>query len=173
MRTKLIVTLATLVVLAALLTSCRRPSPPVSPLTSPLATVGTTGPSQSTLPSTVQPLAFPTSQPGFATLTGIIVLAGTQTGIQNDLYLGEALETSDPNRLVVGLDITEAPKAILDANTGAFAFHDVPPGKYALAIWQPLSAPILVEDKVAGGTLFLTLDANDNIDIGTIEVTIP
>jgi len=83
------------------------------------------------------------------------------------------IETSDPDRPMVGLDITKAPKAVLAANTGIFAFYDVPSGKYALAIWQPLGTPILVEDKMTGGTLFLTLEANDNIDLGTIEVTIP
>jgi len=172
-KAKLIATLTTLVVLTMLLVGCKGPSPSVSPLISPLAPTSAIYLSQSTPPSTVQPLVFPTSQPSLATLTGILVRAGTQTSIQNDLYLGEMIETSDPNHPMVGLDTTEAPKAVLDTNTGAFAFYDVPPGKYALAIWQPLGAPILIEDKVTGGTLFLTLEAKDHIDLGTIEVTIP
>lgn len=170
MKAKTMVTSATLALLATLLMSCQGSSPPVSPVnTSPLLTTVATDLST----PIAQPLVFPTSRPGFATLTGVALRADIQTSIQNDLFLGEVIETTDPNQPIVGLDTTEAPKAILDPSTGAFAFYDVPPGRYALVILQPLGAPILVQDKVTGGTLFLTLEANDNIALGTIEVAIP
>lgn len=169
---KIVVTLVALTLLATLLMGCQESSSFMSPVsTSPLPSIVATDLSRPT--PTAQPLVFPTSRPGFATLTGIALRADTRTSIQNDLFLGEVIETTDPNRPIVGLDTTEAPKAILDPNTGAFVFYDVPPGRYALVIWQPLGAPILVEDKVAGGTLLLTLEPDDNITLGTIEAAIP
>lgn len=151
------------------------PSPASSPLkanTSPVptATVAETSESE----SDAQKLVFPTSQPGLATVTGSISRQGSEANLEKiELYLGEVIETSDPKRPVVGLDKAIAPKAILDVNTGDFAFYNVPPGKYALEIVRPLVVPILVSDPETGKTLVITLEADSDIELGSLPVTIP
>lgn len=140
-----------------------------SPVNSPLIP-----PTAVTQPGvTVEALIVPTSQPGLATVTGVILQQDTMQSIQSDLFLGEVIDTTDPLYPIVGLDKTTAPKAMLDINTGAFAFYDVPPGRYALEIWRPVATPVLVDDPESGGTLFLTLQADDVVDLGTIYVVIP
>jgi hypothetical protein len=109
-----------------------------------------------------------------ATVTGSIRRRGSEANLEKiELYLGEVIETSDPKRPVVGLDKAIAPKAILDVNTGDFAFYDVPPGKYALEIVRPLVVPILVSDPETGKTLIITAEADSDIELGSLPVTIP
>lgn len=170
MRMKLTIIVGTVVILSMSLVGCGSKEPSPSPFASPALT----SPLPTAEPSPVAPvLVFPTSRPGLATVTGVILRADTKTSIQNELYLGEVLETTDPEQKWVGLDKAIAPRAILDSNTGAFAFYDVPPGTYALEISRPLLTPVLVTDPEAGGTMFLTIQADDNIDLGTILVVIP
>lgn len=168
MRTKLIIVVQVVVILVILLAGCKGSSPSPAPFASP-ASVMSPLPTDEPAPVPV----FPTSQPGFATVTGVILQADTRTSIQNALYLGEVLETSDPTQVWVGLDTAVAPQAILDTNTGTFWFHDVPPGKYAPEVHLPLASPILIEDPETGGTMFLTIEGDEYIDLGTILVVVP
>jgi hypothetical protein len=141
------------------------PSPDESPTEKP-------GPSQTS--AAPGDLVFPTSQPGLATVTGTLRRRGSDKGFQGmGLFLSEVIETSDPDFPMVGVNKSSDPEAMLDANTGAFAFYDVPPGKYALAITRPLLVPVLVDDAEEGGTLFVTLETDESLDLGTLPVTIP
>lgn len=167
MRVKLIVVIIVAGILSALAgCSCIAPSSLTSPVgISPLSTAES--------PLTVPTVVFPTSHPGLATITGVILRAGTKTSIQDELYLSEALETTDPEQMWVGVDKAIDPRAALDTNTGAFAFYDVSPGTYALVIMHPLSTPVLVDDPETGETMFLTVEVDDNVDLGTILVNAP
>ena len=155
-----------------------------SPLTSPRAESPvasatsdeqpTARPETSQTPSSSKDLVFPTSQPGLATVTGTLKRRGSDEGFQGmELYLSEVVETSDPNSPMVGVNKSSDPRAMLDVTTGAFAFYDVPPDKYALAITRPMLVPVLVNDPDDGGTLFLTLEADEKVDLETLPVTIP
>ena len=178
MRTNtMIIVICAALTLSMLLASCGGPGPDSISTSSPLSVPTDTSP----LPTATvlvpepspAPLVFPTSQPGFATVTGVLDIT-TQSNRQGfSLYLGKVIETSDPDRQVVGLDKTVAPLAILNIDTGAFAFYDVPPGWYALEIDRPLLVPVLVDNPEEGGTLYLTIEADDNIDLGTLPVYIP
>jgi hypothetical protein len=160
--------------------SVPQPAPTPTPSTSsPLATPASASPLPTPAPAKSEPepelpLVYPTSQPGFATVTGTLLRRGTGKGVQGySLYLGEVIPTSDPEQFVVGLDKAVAPRAILAATGGAYAFYDVPPGRYALEIDIPLGVPVLVNDPEEGGTLFLTIEGGENIDLGTLYVEVP
>jgi hypothetical protein len=187
-RAKLTIAVLCIVLpLSTLMAGCigQEPDVPIStPSTlSPLPTPASAASMDtSPLPTAVAPesepppspgLVFPTSQPGLATVTGILDIEGGSDTRGYSLYLGEVLETSDPEQLVVGLDKAMAPQAILDVDTGAFAFYDVPPGWYALEIDRPLLVPVLIDNPEGEGTLFLTIEADDDIDLGTLPVYIP
>lgn len=174
MRINLKVVILFALTLSILLVGCRRQEPDStsSPLAVPVA--GTSPLPTATVPvPEPTPLVFPTSRPGFATVTGVLDIqtSGGEWGFS--LYLGEVVETSDPNQLLVGLDKAVAPLAILDVDTGAFAFYDVPPGWYALEIDRPLLVPVLVNDPEEGGTLYLMIEADDEIDLGTLLAHLP
>jgi hypothetical protein len=146
-----------------------------SPLSTPVPDQSPTEkPEPSQTPEASKDLIFPTTQPGLATVTGTLKREGSEEGLRGiDLFLSEVVETSDPDFPMVGVNRDSDPKAILDVTTGAFAFYDVPPGDYALAITRPLLVPILVDDPEGGGTLFVTVEADDRVDLGTLPVIIP
>lgn len=131
-------------------------------------------PSQTHTPEPSTSIVFPTSQPGLATIVGTLSRRGSNEGFQGmELYLSEMIETSDPDAAVVGVNESSDPKAMLDVNSGDFAFYDVPPGRYALAITRPLLVPILVNDPGENRTLVVTPEPDETIDLGTLSVTIP
>ncbi len=168
MRVKLIKSILFVVTcLSVVNVGCKGPSPTpsVSPIgISPLATA---------VPPTVAsatPLVVPTSQPGLGTITGILLQRTTQATIPiGEIYLGEVIETTEPGMPVVGLDKATAPQAVINRDTGQFVFYDVPPGRYALDVWIPLSNYILVDDP-KGGTQFVTITAGESVELGTVWI---
>lgn len=137
----------------------------VSPLLTPIVTIDTS--------SLVEPVIIPTSQPGLATVRGVLPKAYLETIAPNyaTIYLGEWIETSDPKYPIVGLEKTTSPSALLDSNTGEFLFYDVSPGEYGVLVERPLSVPVLLNDPETGHTLYLKLEPGDIVDLGVVVLS--
>ena len=115
------------------------------------------------------PLQLEPSEIG-ATIGGVLIDEDTQQGSPESLiYLGNMkyTETGFP---VVSLDRQTAPLAILAPN-GAFIFHNIEPGEYALVFFTP-DYSFLVEDSEEM-TVFFTVEEGDVLDLGTSLVSIP
>jgi hypothetical protein len=61
------------------------------------------------------------------------------------------------------------PRATQDPATGAFVFKDVPPGKYALAIWTPVGDTI-IQKPGSDEYLLVEVKAGEITDLGTVLV---
>ncbi len=108
-----------------------------------------------------------TPVPGKAILRGRVI--AQSNFLLGELYLGKAVPTSDPNVDLVELDEKTSPKAVLNRTTGEFIFLNVEPGKYGLIAWEPMSS-ILINDPQTRHTLFITLSADQVVDVGTILI---
>jgi len=108
-----------------------------------------------------------TPAPGKAILRGRVIVK--PNFLLGELYLGKAVPTSDPNIDLVELDEKTAPRAIINRATGEFIFLNVEPGKYGLVAWGPMNS-LLVNDPQTGYTLFVTLLADQVIDVGTLII---
>jgi hypothetical protein len=126
-----------------------------------------------TIPSeSKEEIVIPTSQPGLAEISGRLPKSYVESHAPHyfEVYLGEWIESTDPDYPLVGLDKSMAPRAILDVDTGKFFFYDVPSGVYGIALSFPLSPPVLIKDTDAGHTLRLEVEVDDHINLGLVEV---
>jgi hypothetical protein len=152
----------TLIIIANIaLNACKEKALPtfVSPFPSPtLQKLIATSP----LLTPQKPTTFPTSQPGMGTVRGVLI--GMMGG---ELFLAKLLP--DEDFPLFELDVSIAPKAIVD-ESGNFIFVDVPPGRYGLVFWTPLSS-FLLNDPKTGTTLTITVKADDTVEIGEIFIS--
>lgn len=108
---------------------------------------------------------LPTPLPGKAIVRGRILTS--PTAILGELYLAKAVPTSNPDIDLLELDESQAPRALINRNTGEFAFINVAPGKYGIIAWEPMSsAPI--SDPMSKETLFIELRAGQVADLGEL-----
>ena len=149
--------------LVLLLVACDSPSPDpgVSPIISPIP-----GPGVATAA-----LEYPPPQPGLGAVVGRLV-AGSETGlgyVGGDLYLGSLIPGSDPNaQPVVAFSEGVDPKAVVYNQDGTFAFTNIVPGTYALAVWTPANSFVI---EAPGGALIeVVVRADQTTDLGTIVV---
>lgn len=134
-------------------------SPLNTPLSSPL--------SQESAPQEI----IPTPLPGKAVICGRLHLT-TPTVLVGELYLGQAVPTTDPNIELISLDEQNAPKAQIDRETWEFIFTNVDPGRYGIIVWEPTnSSPI--DDPKTGETLFIDVSPNSTINVGTLYFPSP
>jgi hypothetical protein len=154
--------MAILIIIAIIgVNSCKEKAHPtfISPLLSPtIQELVITSP----IPTPRKTIAFPTSQPGMGTVRG--VLTGMMGG---ELFLAKLLP--DEDFPLFELDVSMAPRAIVD-ESGNFIFVDVPPGRYGLVFWTPLSS-FLLNDPKTGTTLTITVRADDIVEIGEIFIS--
>jgi hypothetical protein len=143
------------------------PTPFDSPLPS-IKTVVQTSPLSPTQPAPT-PVVIPTSQPGYGTVRGTLVIAPEASVVVGEMFLAEAVKTSDPNIKMPALDIEHSPRAVFQRRTGEFVFVDVPPGEYGLIAWEPFSS-ILVNDPKTGNTLFILVEPDRVIELGELGV---
>jgi hypothetical protein len=104
-----------------------------------------------------------TPSPGMGIVHGILTLGG-EVAPGETLYLAPMIVTGEEIS-VAGLDTNTAPRAETDV-TGAFAFVDVPPGAYALAIISPVG-PVIVPGP-GGNEITVEVQAGEAADLGTI-----
>lgn len=157
-RWYLVIFLASIAMTSAMISACERGGLPIftSPPITPTIVMISPPP---TLPTTA---AFPTSQPGMGTVRGVLVRM-----VGGDLYLAKLLP--DDEFPLFELEMNVSPKAIIN-ETGEFIFINVPPGRYGLVFWTPLNS-FLIKDTEAGTTLVITVEADELINIGEIDVS--
>jgi len=148
-------------VLAITLAACT-PQSTISPLNTPLSSPL----SQESIPQDI-----PTPSPGKAVIYGKLHLT-SPTVLVGELYLGQAVPTTDPNIELISLDEQSAPKAQIDRETWEFIFTDVNPGRYSIIVWEPMnSSPI--DDPRTGETLFIDVSPDSIINVGTLYFPSP
>jgi len=139
------------------------PAAPETDTVSPLPTATT----QATIePATEVPVAPQdlTPRPGMGIVQGTLTLGG-EVGEGETLYLAPIVVTGE-SMSVAGLDTNTAPRTETDA-TGAFAFLDVPPGEYALALVGPIG-PVIVPGP-DGDEITVVVQAGEISDLGAID----
>ncbi len=148
------------ILMLALLTACN-PQTGVSPLTSPV---------QPTATPTTAPLV-PKPAPGTAVVTGVMNIEHTdQPMIGVELYLGQHIGAT-PDTPMYALEPDSAPYAMTD-DRGRFVFKDVPPGRYAIVVWNPFNS-FLARNPATGVELVLDLKPDQVYDVGTLFEPLP
>jgi len=139
------------------------PAAPETDTVSPLPTATTQATSE---PATEVPVASEdlTPRPGMGIVQGTLTLGG-EVGQGETLYLAPIVVTGE-SMSVAGLDTNTAPRTETDA-TGAFAFLDVPPGEYALALVGPIG-PVIVPGP-DGDEITVVVQAGEISDLGAID----
>jgi hypothetical protein len=98
---------------------------------------------------------------------GVLVKPGTDEPMSDQIvYLGGIVYSDKQKMPFVSLDQSASPRTATD-DVGRFVFEDVPPGKYGLIVWTPVSSD-LVSDPRTGETLILDVRAGDTIDVGAV-----
>lgn len=120
-------------------------------------------------PPAITEVIVPTPRQEYGIVRGRIMVESNVNMVIGELFLAESVQTSDPNIRVPALDIDHAPKAYFQRQTGDFIFTDVPPGTYGLVVWEPFNS-FLVDDPETGGTLFISVKANDILDLGELSL---
>ena len=86
------------------------------------------------------------------------------------LYLAKMLESSSEGMSVAALDATTDPRVTTDA-AGEFAFVNVPPESYALALLVP-TGPALITDAETEKEVIFSVEAGETVDLGPVYVQI-
>lgn len=112
-------------------------------------------------PATASPDLTPSADRGI--VQGTLKIGGELAKGQT-LYL-VPIVASGESMSVAGLDTNTAPRAETDT-TGAFAFLNVPPGEYALAVVGPVG-PVIVPGP-DGDEITVMVQAGETTDLGSI-----
>ena len=91
------------------------------------------------------------------------------TVLLGELFLAEAVPTSNPDVDLLQLDEKSSPRASINRSTGEFIFLDIEPGKYGLIVWEPMSSTP-INDPGTGQTFFIELRADQVADVGTLNI---
>jgi hypothetical protein len=85
------------------------------------------------------------------------------------LYLARTIESDQGDMPpIIAFSESEDPVSTQD-KAGAFMFVDVPPGKYALAIWSPLTSTI-IQSPDSEDYLVFEVKAGETTDLGIIAI---
>jgi hypothetical protein len=145
-------------------------APTISPIVSPLGS-----PLENTLPTSDNvddsPPSFPSPSAGLAVISGrIIDLATNNRPDESVIYLGD-VQQLDTGKPVVSLNQKQDQYAI-PAENGWFAFSEVPPGDYGVILFTP-DVSFLLDDPDGSGSLIIDVEADEELKLGTIKVSIP
>jgi len=144
-----------------LLTGCKA-QPGVSPLNSPFQPTATPAPTAS---------ALPRPAPGTGVVGGILKIEHTDQPMQGvELYLGQHIGAT-PDTPMYSMDPSSAPHAITDEQ-GHFVFKDVPPGRYAIVVWNPFNS-FLARDPATGLELIVEVKPDQVYEVGTLFEPLP
>ena len=115
------------------------------------------------LPTTMEPYIFRTSQPGTATLHGnLVVLDPTMLPAQNDAIYLVPIDQDNPGVLTIPqFTEGEVPQADVDEHTGEFMFTDIQTGRYIVMVVTMGGAQIPVH----------TMDESHNLVVIKVDET--
>jgi len=100
----------------------------------------------------------------------IIDLQTQQAPLEGTVYLGNVVSL-DNGRPIVRLDRKTASFAI-PAQDGRFIFGEIKPGKYGLVLDTP-DISFLIDNSKDGKSLLFTVEPDQILDLGRIEVLMP
>jgi len=132
----------------------------------PFQTLGESPPANST------PIPFegiPTPSQTTSVISGFLMHPGP--GAEPyiaELYLGRAIEAQQPGfEPLISFSRDTDASAIQDPQTGMFYFADVPPGKFALIVWNPINSYVF---KTMDSDEILLIEVNEGelIDLGEL-----
>lgn len=129
----------------------------ISTLQSPLQPVGLSEPAITPVP---QPA------PGTGIIVGVIKIEHTDqpmTGVE--LYLARHIG-STPDTPMYSLEPDSAPRATV-ADNGQFIFKNVPPGRYAIVVWNPFNS-FMVRNPATGLELVIDVQPDQVYNVGTL-----
>lgn len=139
-----------------ILVSCW-PGTQVSPLNSPLQPTGWSE------PTLVPP---PKPAPGTGVIIGVIKVEHTNQPMAGvELYLARHIGAT-PDTPMYSMEPGSAPRAIVGDN-GQFMFKDVPPGRYAIVVWNPMNS-FLARDPATGRELVIDVQPDQVYNVGTL-----
>jgi hypothetical protein len=117
------------------------------------------------LPTTMEPYIFRTSQPGTATLHGILVVLDPSMAPAHDdaIYLVPIDQDSPGVSAIPQFTKGEVPQADVDERTGEFMFTDIKAGRYVVVVVTMGGAQIPVR----------TMDESRNLVVVKVDETFP
>jgi hypothetical protein len=134
-----------------------KPNAQNSPLNSPLQPFSTPMP---------MPVQLPRPAPGTGVIGGVLKIEHTdQPMVGVDLYLARNIGVTKDTP-IYNLEPDSAPHAIT-GDDGRFVFKDVPPGRYAIVIWNPFNS-FLARDPATGLEMVIDVEPDQVYDIGTL-----
>lgn len=109
---------------------------------------------------------LPRPKPGTGIIVGVMKIRHTdQPMVGVELYLARHIGVT-PDTPLYTMELDNAPHAITDAN-GRFIFKDVPPGRYAIVIWNPISS-FLVRNPATGLELVIDVQPDQIHNLGVL-----
>lgn len=109
--------------------------------------------------------------PGTSIITGMLKVEHTnQPMVGVELYLASHIG-ADESTPMYSLEPDSSPHTTVQ-DDGRFIFKDVPPGRYAIVIWNPFNS-FLARDPVTGSELVIDVEANHVYDEGTLFEPLP
>lgn len=144
-----------------LLVSCK-PDVRTSPLSSPLK------PANGVDPVVARRLK---PAPGTGIIIGVIKIEHTDQPMAGvELYLARHIGIT-PDTPMYSIEPESAPRATVEDN-GWFIFTDVPPGRYAIVVWNPLNS-FLVRNPVTGSELVVDVQPDQVHNVGILFEPLP
>ncbi len=122
---------------------------------------------------TMEPFIFPTSNPGFASIKGrLIVLNLSMLPANEDAIFLVPINATDQISTIPTFQPDEVPRAVVDERTGDFEFQDIEPGKYVLIVLTQSDAQIPASYKENGSYVIFDINESDidkTYDLGDIN----
>lgn len=109
--------------------------------------------------------------PGTSIVTGMLKVEHTnQPMVGVELYLASHIG-ADESTPMYSLEPDSSPHTTVQ-DDGRFIFKDVPPGRYAIVVWNPFNS-FLARDPVTGSELVIDVQADQVYDVGTLFEPLP
>ena len=126
---------------------------------------------QQAIATELPPFATPAPESGKGAVVGRLVASSTDGPgyMGGDLYLGSLIPASDPQaKPMVSFSENVDPKAGVYRSDGRFAFNNVPPGNYALVVWNPVTS--FVVETPNSGMVQVKVEPGKVTDLGAIVI---
>jgi hypothetical protein len=130
---------------------------------------------QAGLSTPMQPQIFGTSDPGYITVRGVLVVLDPMTMIpahDDGVYL-VPLPSDQSTTEIPQFDVGTVPQAEVDEVVGEFVFTNIEPGQYAVVVLTAGGSQIPVRYSDTGNYAIITFDSsqlNTTVDMGRLTL---
>lgn len=158
--------------LSLLLTACGSVvTPPGSPLTSSQSPIATQSPETDLLSLIPDP---PVPEPGKASISGLLYSISGKGPIPGTLYyLTPSKEPDTPPNILVGPRDKGGDVRGTSDDQGRVVLNNIPPGSYYLVVWAPYNWVLAVESDIDMTPRVITLQANQQVNLGVVYLPWP